>query len=388
MHPDYLLRQQVVDTLRDRWLPLSPAGWHWVVASLVRQYQFELALDHIAVMNTKSIPVEGWLHSLLVYNLCDFGEHDEVLELMRSRVYQHYDMTSDLWMYVLDVASEALHHELASFVWKHRVELDYLYPSHRVCSNVLRLASCRGDTELAVSVCRFLMEKGSSLSLEDYEKMVELYVMHSDLLNAFEILCSMCSAGIAVKDRSTRPISEFMMRNNANPRETWAILKELKTAKNREIPTHLATLVIQYCEHVAVYDESFVDDGIAIYKDLKTICPDVADTPTLYNALINMGRRGQQPKAAMFAAKEMARLGVVPNGKTYEHLILACLDAKNYRSAYLYFEDMTGGWNYAVSEEGRFEIRGILAGSSGSVRINDDFAKKLYIQTGVEKEQS
>ena len=47
MHPDYLLRHQILQTLRDRWLSLSPAGWHYVVAGLLREHQFELALDHI-----------------------------------------------------------------------------------------------------------------------------------------------------------------------------------------------------------------------------------------------------------------------------------------------------------------------------------------------------
>lgn len=57
--------------MRDRWLTLSPAGWHYVVAGFLREHQFELALDHIGHMERKDIMVEGWLHSLLIYNLCD-----------------------------------------------------------------------------------------------------------------------------------------------------------------------------------------------------------------------------------------------------------------------------------------------------------------------------
>ena len=55
VHPDYELRENVLRQLRDRWMPLTPDGWHSVVAGLTREHQFELALDHIANMEKNHV---------------------------------------------------------------------------------------------------------------------------------------------------------------------------------------------------------------------------------------------------------------------------------------------------------------------------------------------
>ena len=42
----------------------------------------------------------------------------------------------------------------------------------------------------------------------------------------------------------------------------------------------------------------------------------------------------------MFIVKEMAALKIWPNSTTFEIIILMCLDAGNYKSAYWYFQDL------------------------------------------------
>lgn len=339
-----------------------------MVAGLIREHQFELALGHITAMETKGIHIENWLHSLLVYNLCEFEEFDEVLNLMRSRDSQNYDITYDLWMYVLDVASEAMHHETTAYVWKHRVGLGYLYPSYGVCSNALTVASRTGDTELAASVFRFLTDTGVPLNLEDYERMVETHVMSGDLFTAFDVLCNMHKAGIELEESSTRSVLTYMILNKTNPGDAWAMLKKLKAMKY-EIPTRCAKSVIQLCEHTALYESSVVDTGIAFYKELHTLCPEGADV-LIYNSLINMCRRGRNHKAAMFAVKEMASLGIVPDATTFEHMVGTCLEARNYRSAYMYFQDMMER-GHEVSEEAQTQIRELCSA------VDDVYAMKL-----------
>lgn len=339
VHPDYLLRQEILYTLRDRWLSLSPSGWHHVVAGLIREHQFELALDHIAHMERKDIPVESWLHSLLVYNLCEVEEFDEVLNLMRGRVNQGHEMTLNLWLYVLDLASEALHHELTTYVWTRVVELGYLNPSRGVCSNVLTLASRTGDTELAASVLRFFEKTGVPFSLEDYEKFVETHLMAGDLYTAFNILCGMHESGTELEESSVRGILTYMIRTGTQPRDAWAMLKRIKSS-GKSVPTGCANVVIELCEHASPDGDSAVDQAIRFYKELYTLCPGGADVAT-YNSIIQICRNAKDTQACMFVIKEMAALGVSPDATTFERLIQMSLDSGNFQSGLMYFRDMT-----------------------------------------------
>ncbi|KAL1883688.1 hypothetical protein Plec18167_002695 [Paecilomyces lecythidis] len=338
VHPDYLLRQQILHTLRDRWLSLSPSGWHHVVAGLIREHQFELALDHIAHMERKDIPVESWLHSLLVYNLCEMEEFDDVLDLMRNRVNQGHEMTLNLWLHVLDLASEALHHDLTSYVWTRVVELGYLNPSKGICGNVLTLASRTGDTELGASVLHFFEKTGVPFSLEDYEKFVDTHLMAGDLYTAFNILCGMHESGTEPEESSTRGILTYMIRTGTQPRDAWAMLKRIKSS-GKSVPVSCANVVIELCEHVSADGVSAVDQAIGFYKELYALCPSGADVAT-YNALIQICRQAKDTQACMFAIKEMAALEVSPDATTFERLIQMSLDSGNFRSGLMYFRDM------------------------------------------------
>ena len=375
VHPDYLLRHQILQTLRDRWLSLSPAGWHYVVAGLLRENQFELALDHIAQMERKDIAVEDWLHALLVYNLSDFGEHDEVLRLMQLRVSQGYNMSVDLWQYVLDAVSAAVHSEATRYIWSHTVQLGYLTPTHEVCNNVLTVAARTGDTDLAASVVRYMADSDMTLEAQDYKELVETHATAGSLAAAFEVLCSMGKTDIPLESSITQPILTYMIQEKIRAKEAWSVLKRLKASKHDHIPRECTRVVLSLCEHDAQNDPFAVDDGIELYKDLYTICPEGADV-TIYNTLISMCRRARNRDAAMFAVKEMASLGVVPNSATFESLILMCLDADNFQSAYLYFQDMLER-DLAPDEAIQAQIRDRCYGASDQYAVQLKYHPKI-----------
>lgn len=343
-----------MSTLRDRWLSLSPAGWHYVVASLAKENQFELALDHVSQMAVKDIYMENWLHNLLVYNLCEFEDFDAVLHLMRSRNNQGHDITLDLWYYVLDAASRAHHVQATRYVWRRVVELGYLHPPYGICSNVLSVASRGGDTRLAGSVLDHLGDSDIPLVAEDYERMAEAHLLAEDLQSAFGVICRMHNDGVPLHGSSTRSILTYMIETQTHPNTAWDILKQLKSMRF-DIPVECANVVIEQCEMQAVHDSSMVNVGVALYKELYSLCTSGANVST-YNSLISMCRRGDNRQAAMFIVKEMSGLGVVPDDTTFEQIILACLDGGNFRSAYLYFQDLLGRGG-DVSEEAGAQIR-------------------------------
>ncbi|KAJ5053126.1 hypothetical protein NUH16_010186 [Penicillium rubens] len=368
VHPDYLLRQEILNKLRDRWLTLSPAGWHFVVAGLLRENQIELALEHVALMERKDISVENWLHSIIVYTLCDHRELDEVYNVMRARVDQGHNMTHRLWMHVLTEAGKQGHYPMAHYAWRRMVELGYMHPLVEVCDDVLKMAANAGDTDMASSVFRYLRESGIPLERTQYERLVETHVAAGDLPAAFEALCTMHEAQIPLADSSTERILAHMVQSKVDRREAWQILKRLKNAK-RAIPIDSVRVIADLCEHDAHDDPSVVDDGVGFYKELYTLCPEGADV-RVYNALIRMCRTARNRESGMFLVKEMASLGVVPNGVTFESIILMCLDAGNFRSGFMYFQDLMKR-DARLSPETQVEIREICAGSV------DEFAMRL-----------
>ncbi|KAJ6090488.1 hypothetical protein N7486_009303 [Penicillium sp. IBT 16267x] len=360
VHPDYLLRQDVLRMLRDRWLTVSPDGWHFMVAGLLRDHQFELALDQITVMERKGIQMENWLHSMVVYQLCDFQEFDEVYRLMQARVEQGHDMTPELWAHVLNMASKALHYDLTRFIWQRQVDLGYLEPSQDVYGNALTVASDAGDIDLALAIFRSCDNRGFPLKAQDYHRLMEIYLRAGDLAATFRLLCTVHELGLIPAERSTEAVVSHMIEHNTDPREAWQMLKHLKNDK-REIPLGCVRIIAELCEHLAHDDPSVVDDAVGFYKELYTLCPEGADV-RVYNALIRMCRHGQNRQSGLFLVKEMASLGVVPDATTFESLILMCLDARNYQSAYMYLRDLLDRGD-EVSDETRKQIRDLCSQS-------------------------
>jgi pentatricopeptide repeat protein len=316
----------------------------------------------------------------MVYTLCDHGELDEVYNLMRSRVDQGHDMTRQLWMHVLTTAGKYDHHVMAHYVWRRMVELGYMHPPLAVCDDVLRMAAKAGDTELAKSVFRYITESGIAPDREQYERLVEAHVAAGDLAAAFETLSIMHETQIPLANSSTESVLSHMIQSKVDRREVWQMLKRLKNEK-RSIPIDSVRVIADLCEHDAHEDPSVVDDGVGFYKELYTLCPEGADV-RIYNALIRMCRTARNRESGMFLVKEMASLGVIPNGATFESIILMCLDAGNFRSGFMYFQDLVKR-EAALSAETQSEIRAICAGSV------DEFAMRLqyhpYVRDDVRK---
>ncbi|KAI2789189.1 hypothetical protein POX_e07219 [Penicillium oxalicum] len=348
VHPDFTLRQEVLQKLRDRWLTLSPSGWHFVVAGLLREHKFEMALEQVSLMQRKDIHIENWLHSSIVYSLCDMDELDEVLRLMEVRVHQGHDMTPALWMHVLRVAVEARHYVLARFVWRRRVELGYLHPPSALCSEVLQLAAEFTDLEIAQSILRYRTERALAPSLEDYGQLVLVYVGVDDVWPG-------------VDQATTRPILAYMIRNKTDRREAWQMLKRLHNAKH-EVPLACVRVIAELCEHDAHHDPTVVDDAVGFYNEIHTLYSQGADLE-IYNILIRMCRVAGKREAGIFLVKEMAKLNVIPNSSTFESIILMCLDAGNYKSALMYLLDLSKREEAVISPRARQEIRKLCAES-------------------------
>lgn len=112
VHPDYLLRAEILEYMRARWFTLSDRGHHFVTAGLLRERNFEQALDMLEdMMKKKKIKVENWLFDKIMWMFLEFGEVEEVFYVLSLRAdaaggTSALEMSTALWSALLDAAAQ------------------------------------------------------------------------------------------------------------------------------------------------------------------------------------------------------------------------------------------------------------------------------------------
>ncbi|PGH15731.1 hypothetical protein AJ80_05439 [Polytolypa hystricis UAMH7299] len=350
IHPDHLLRQEILQTLRDRWLPLSPAGWQHVIIGLVRERQYELALDTVSRMEAHNVRAQEWLYSLLIYNLCDAEEYGEMLKMMKTRVEKAHFLSPNVWFKVLDAACDARHEPTIEYVWNQRVKTSLLVPSFGMCSAALATTSRSGNITLADSVIEHLGTRKAQLLSSDYDSLIDTYAQGGDIEAAFRCLCIMTKATLKVEQSSTRSLYTALKTANTNPKEIWALLKRLRINEKRPIPLAAVNLVLELC-----LQKNYLTVAKKLYKDIHTLCPTGPDTST-FNLLFRGCRNTNMHDEAGFFLDEMNRLRIMPDRTTYETLVLLCVDAELYEGAYKYFLEMVS-CGFGLTEKAKIHVR-------------------------------
>lgn len=96
--------------MSDRWYPLYDVGYHNLVASTIKEGQTEAALEGLKGMKRSQIPVQTWLLQMMVFALCDRGELDETMRLVKDRMSTRGPQLSlSTWYYMFDTACGSLH---------------------------------------------------------------------------------------------------------------------------------------------------------------------------------------------------------------------------------------------------------------------------------------
>lgn len=94
----------------DRWFTLNSEGWHNLVIGLLRDRQYEMAMDKLERMQLEEISIQPWLYDMFIYLFCEAEELDEALRILRHRVEAgDMDISSNVWYAVLDASSRNYH---------------------------------------------------------------------------------------------------------------------------------------------------------------------------------------------------------------------------------------------------------------------------------------
>jgi hypothetical protein len=85
VHPDYLLRNEILEHMKARWYTLSPRTHNFVVAGLLRDRLFEQALEKLDDMAQNDIKIEKWLLDKAMWMLLEFGQTEEAFHVLSLR---------------------------------------------------------------------------------------------------------------------------------------------------------------------------------------------------------------------------------------------------------------------------------------------------------------
>ncbi|KAF2799853.1 hypothetical protein K505DRAFT_293900 [Melanomma pulvis-pyrius CBS 109.77] len=358
VHPDYLLRNEILEYMRERWFSLSARGHNMVVAGLLRDRLFEQALEKIGEMVSQRVQVEGWLWDKTMWLLLDYGEIEEAYQTLLLRQNNgNVKLTTALWTHFLDCAAQI---EAVNLTWHSQVIPGYLKPATGTCLKILTLAGRRGQVKLATDVFRVLSERETVFDIHTYEGLMEAYTNAQDLNAALSVAIIMHESALKVSADSIGPIYFFLVQNHSRPMEAFSLLQNFESS-GRKVPVAAVNVCLQACVHLKRLEEA-----IEIYKALHTVCKTGPNTQT-FNILFQGCHKAARKELAMFLASEMTQLGLKPDRITYDRLVLVCTQSNDLEDAMLYYEEMRGqGYDM---RRGTFEMVIKLGVSAGDARM-------------------
>ena len=324
-----------------QWIELSPAGYHSVLVGLLRDRQIEQALLLLEKMHASAMRIRPWLHDMVCYTLLEAGDFDHCLRLMQHRVAMGETAISGaLWSHMLDTASQAMHYPATKYVWKRRVQEDYLNPPSGVCINVLNVAAREADFYVATDVVRILARRSTALQLHHYEPLLESYLAADDLRSTLSIILTM---PVQPSDATMRPLFAYLRTEKERAHEALTTLHALQSSTRKNVPTVCINTIIE-----AFIDLQDLDSAIAVYKVMHKLCPAGPDTRT-FNNILRGCTYARRRETAMFFAAEMLARKIKPDALTYDRLILGCLAGtspgdgqEGLQSALAYWDEMLG----------------------------------------------
>ncbi|RKF75891.1 Pentatricopeptide repeat-containing protein, chloroplastic [Golovinomyces cichoracearum] len=334
IHPDYILRMKVLNDMKKYWFRLSPEGWHYLLVGLLRDRQYEMAMENLEQMLEEGINVKPWLLDIFLYQLCESEEYEEAFAMLKYR-WDHArgEIQSEVWHFVMDSFGRGMHLDGLNFIWRHQVQMGYLIPSDGLLSAVLNTAARYADPKLATSAASIL-SKRSSVEPYHYEALMEAYAKSNDLSSAFRVLFTMEKAGLNPDSSNTRPLYAYLTSNPKLLVQAWEILRKLHS-DGHVIHITAVNVILEAC--IAGLN---IELAMIMYKKMNTLsCR--PNTATFNHLLQNLSKTTDSAKKkAMFLLSEMSSLEIKPDDLTYDRLILICIRERNYEDAFKYLEEM------------------------------------------------
>jgi pentatricopeptide repeat protein len=319
--------------MKNRWYSPDNAGLVSITIGLLRDGQYESALEHLEKLYQSSATVPPWLYSIFIFTFGELGFHAESLEIFRHQFkINGPNRALAMWHFLLDVYSRDAYYPGITYIWNRMVTAGLMTPPDGTAVNVLNAAARHGDAAMATSVVRTLSDRGKRLDYHHYEALIDVHMLHGDLNRAFTILCIMHKTGLSPNASSTRSIYETLQQSSSMTSDALAVLREL--SQQHHVPTAAFNAVLEAgCSH---YDPTGLLD---LYRGIGRVCVDGPDLAT-YNILLS---QNLSARLVRFLIDEMEALSIRPDRTTYDHLIRIFSMQDNYELAFHYLDKLRSG---------------------------------------------
>ena len=339
VHPDYTLRSDVMGRLREKSITLSYEGLQEHITALIRERQFELAIDAIEHARSSGWKVEAWIEKMLVYCLCEVEEFEAALETLGSLPETDLPDSLSVWHHLLGSASAAHNHEVTSRIWTRLVEKDYFKPPTGMCHSILATAARAADVRLATEVLNILSGRGEPITLHEYEYLLDAYTSSGDGQGALRLLTSLSQSSIEVEDSSTRSLTTLLQTNATfGPDQAWHFLHTLTvdSVKNgaRGAPIAAINAIIE--AHVARRDSHAAFHALQHMAEISSAKPNLRT----FNLLLQDAFNSQTLRWVTHCYALMQTASVTPDSTSYELSMLTAAAVGAYRPALSFLSEL------------------------------------------------
>ncbi|KAK6954819.1 hypothetical protein Daesc_004788 [Daldinia eschscholtzii] len=340
VHPDYVLRNTALFEMKNRWYSPTADDSVNIIIGLLRDNQYELALEKLEELHKSSFRIPLWLYDVFLYTFGDLGFHEETLSILKHRIkvanLVREPLSLNSWHFLLDVFSRDAFYEGIKYVWDRSVSPGYINPPDGVVINILNAASNHTDAGLAIRAIQMLSNRGKKLELHHYEALIDIHAQQHELLKAFTTLCISAKADLRPSLSSTRSIFRVLRNSPEETDNALAILNDLRL--QHLVPAAAFNVVLEATELHRGFEAA-----LDLYRSVRQICADGPDIETYHILLGHCTMR----KTMNFLFAEMGAFSIEPTQTTYDHLIRISSMQDNYEQAFAFLEKMksckTGG---------------------------------------------
>ncbi|KAF8477390.1 hypothetical protein BDZ91DRAFT_778470 [Kalaharituber pfeilii] len=311
--PDYLKRNQVLAEMKQRWFQVSEEGWEWVVRGLLRDYQFERALEIVEqrVAEGAGIGRETWEE--VVIALAKVGEVEA------NWAEEQRDATLWTWRYILTL--NLFPPTTVPFEEHHFAALIEMY-------------LVINDIPKVLSVLQLMRRASTPPSRSTVKAIVEGMGRWGDK----ELDAAVECVGREVKDKG-RVVDVAMVdaligayAGRGKLREAWRVYK-LCWQWDVSPGLGMFNFLLGGCAMPSPKEENAAADATPV-----PLMDSGSRQGNIDGAAGKEGKEGEaklsqrrsqeslKKEFAMYLVHEMTALGIHPDVETYEHLIYTCLN--------------------------------------------------------------
>jgi hypothetical protein len=330
IHPDYVLRNKIINDMKQAWLTISFDGLLSVAVGLLRDGQYEMALEQLEELHKTGVPIPSWLYDIFIFTFGETGVHEETLMILQHRLNQVPQVPpTHFWSFLLGVFSRDAFYEGIEYVWGRAVTSGLYCPSDGVVLSVLNAASRNGDVTMAMESIKILSSRGRKLGMHHFEPLLEVHTGANDLPKAFLTMCLITKAGLQPDLSSTRALYQKLQISPSQTEEALTILRDLK--QHQQVPTAAFNVILE----ATLFHHGF-KPSLDLYRSMPQVCNSPPDVDT-YNLLLG---RCTLHKSMRFLLAEMEALSVKPDEATHNRAILISTLNPSYEPAFRYLQKM------------------------------------------------